>query len=90
VTVREQAVRLAGAWAELGEDRVVVRRGGAAALLEPRRTDLPAMLLGLVESDLIRAESLGVEAALVGGVLCWRPWGAAGGSASFAEAIRGA
>ena len=89
VTVREQAERLAGALAELGEGRVFVHRGGAAALLEPRKTDLPGVLLGLGEPDVIWAESVGVEAAIVGGVLCWRPSGGAGFRAAFAEAIAG-
>ena len=88
-TVRERAVRLAGALAELGERRILVQRGGAVALLEPRQTDLPGVVLGLVECDLIKAETLGVEAAIVGGVLCWRPSAGTGVRAAFAEAIAG-
>lgn len=69
-TLRDQAIRVAGALAELGAVAVVVERAGIRAELAARSTDLPGVLVAGV-GGVLRCDPLGIEIYITADGLEW-------------------
>ena len=85
-TVFEQAVRIAGALAELGVTDLVFKRAGACTGLLARQTDLPGMLAAMPAGSRLECASLGIVVEVGAGGLVWSVV-AGGNEADFAAAI---
>ena len=86
-TLQEQAVRIAGAMAELGVQDLVLKRVGACTGLLTRQADLPGVLVAMPAAARLECASLGVVVEMTGGEIVWR--GLDGGrAAEFEKALR--
>ncbi|MBX3376938.1 MAG: hypothetical protein KF678_08045 [Phycisphaeraceae bacterium] len=87
-TVFEQAIRVAGAMAELGVSDLVFKRAGTCTGLTARQTDLPGMLATMPPGSRLECASLGVVVEMRSSSLVWSA--VAGGSeGKFAAAVGG-
>lgn len=86
VTKASQAIRVAGAFAELGAQNVVIVQGEQAQRLNTRDTDLPAILIEAPAGSRLECEPLGISIDIAATGLSWTAADAAA-AARFENAL---